>query len=257
MSQIVTDAIVLHAFDYRETSRILRLATRDVGVRSVIARGARRSKERFGAALDLFAGGAARIALHASGDLHTLVSFDVSRSREALAGDWKRFAAANALSEIMLRFARDDAHAELYDAYAHALDALAGANAGGADAVGLGAAWRLVAELGFAPVLDACASCSTPLEPDATVQFSHRAGGALCAKCAAGVPGARPVPADARAAIAAWLDGRDAIGVVDQPAVRAHLRLLRHFLMEHLADERPLRAFAVWERDEWSQDERR
>jgi DNA repair protein RecO (recombination protein O) len=38
---LATDAIVLHAFDYRETSRIVRLATRDVGMVSVIARGAR------------------------------------------------------------------------------------------------------------------------------------------------------------------------------------------------------------------------
>ena len=257
MSQIVTDAIVLHAFDYRETSRILRLATREAGVRSVIARGARRSKERFGAAVDLFAEGSARISLQASGDLHTLVSFDVSRSREALAGDWTRFTAANALSEIMLRFARDDAHAELIDAYAHALDSLASARAGSGDAVGLGGAWRLVAELGFAPVLDACASCEAPLAPDAIVQFSHRAGGALCARCAAPVTAAKPLPPEARAAIAAWLDGRDAPAALDELTVRAHLRLLRHFLVEHLADERPLRAFAVWERNDWGAVERR
>ena len=51
---LVTDAIVLHAFDYLESSRILKLVTRDAGVRSVLARGARKSKKRFGAALDLY-----------------------------------------------------------------------------------------------------------------------------------------------------------------------------------------------------------
>jgi DNA repair protein RecO (recombination protein O) len=34
--------------------------------------------------------------------------------------------------------------------------------------------------------------------------------------------------------------------------VRAHQRLLREFVREHLADDRPLRAFDVWERDDWS-----
>jgi len=32
MAHVVTDAIVLHSFDYLESSRILRLVTREVGV---------------------------------------------------------------------------------------------------------------------------------------------------------------------------------------------------------------------------------
>ena len=57
MSLLTTDAVVLHSFDYLETSRIFRFATRDAGVISVLARGARTSKRRFGTALDLFASG--------------------------------------------------------------------------------------------------------------------------------------------------------------------------------------------------------
>jgi len=41
MALLTTDAIVLHGFDYLESSRILKLVTRDAGVRSVLARGAR------------------------------------------------------------------------------------------------------------------------------------------------------------------------------------------------------------------------
>ncbi|HLT48448.1 MAG TPA: DNA repair protein RecO [Rubricoccaceae bacterium] len=46
-----TDAVVLRAFDYGETSRIVTLLTRRHGVLSALARGARRPKSRFGAAL--------------------------------------------------------------------------------------------------------------------------------------------------------------------------------------------------------------
>lgn len=251
MSLVVTDAIVLHAFDYRETSRILRLATREAGVRSVIARGARRPKNRFGAALDLFAEGSAQLVLHATGDLHALTAFDVTRARTALAGSWPRFAAASALSEIMLRFARDDMQHGLYEAFAGALSALETADAD-ATATGLAGAWHLVAELGFAPSLSACASCGAPLKDSASVRFAHRAGGAICAACAAQAPGARELPAVARAAIAAWIDGGTA-PVPDARSTLAHLRLLREFLHEHVADDRALRAFAVWERGDWSQ----
>jgi DNA repair protein RecO (recombination protein O) len=247
---VVTEAIVLHAFDYRETSRILRLATRDYGIRSVMARGARRSKARFGSALDLFAEGSAQIVLHATRDLHTLTMFDVTRARPALAERWPRFTAANALSEILLRFARDDAQPGLFDAYAHALGALEGADSSAAS-IGLAGAWTLVAELGFAPALDVCASCGTPLAVDATVRFAHRLGGALCAACATQAPGARELPPAARAAIARWIAGA-ASPELDDRSVRAHLRLLREFLHEHHGDERPLRAFAVWEHNDWS-----
>ncbi|HEX6574196.1 MAG TPA: recombination protein O N-terminal domain-containing protein, partial [Gemmatimonadaceae bacterium] len=61
MGSIVTEAIVLHAFDYLETSRILRLMTRDAGVQAVIARGARSSRKRFGTSIDLFAQGMVEI----------------------------------------------------------------------------------------------------------------------------------------------------------------------------------------------------
>ena len=46
-----TDAVVLHAFDYGETSRIVRLLTRPHGVVGVLARGARRPTSTFGSTL--------------------------------------------------------------------------------------------------------------------------------------------------------------------------------------------------------------
>lgn len=250
MSLLTTEAIVLHAFDYRETSRILRLATHDAGVRSVIARGARRPKSRFGAAIDLFAEGTAQIVMRGTGDLQTLASFDVTRARPALADRWDRFAAANALSEIMMRFARDDAQPALFETYAHALDALESSGESPVD-TGLAGAWALVAELGFAPSLDSCASCGAALDAGAPVKFSHRVGGALCGVCGAQHPAARTIPPDARAALNAWITDRALCSIRDAMALKSHLRLLREFLNEHLADDRGLRAFAVWEHGDW------
>ena len=50
MPLVSTPAIVLSALRYSETSKIVRLATRDVGVQSAIAKGALRPRSRFGAA---------------------------------------------------------------------------------------------------------------------------------------------------------------------------------------------------------------
>jgi DNA repair protein RecO (recombination protein O) len=60
------------------------------------------------------------------------------------------------------------------------------------------------------------------------------------------------LPAAARAALDGWLRGDDAAEHLDDPSARAHQRLLREFLREHLTDGRPLRAFEAWEGDQWT-----
>src|SRR5919109_594556 len=94
MTLLVTEAIVLHVFDYLESSRIFRLVTREAGVRSALARGARRSTRRFGSALDLFAQGTAQLHIKPGRDLDTLGAFDVERARPELAADLARFTGA-------------------------------------------------------------------------------------------------------------------------------------------------------------------
>ncbi|MDE2997200.1 MAG: DNA repair protein RecO [Bacteroidota bacterium] len=52
---VKTEAIVLRAIDYSETSRIVNLFTRDLGKVGVMAKGARSSKSRFGSTLESMA----------------------------------------------------------------------------------------------------------------------------------------------------------------------------------------------------------
>ena len=248
MSLVVTEAIVLHAFDYLESSRILRLVTREAGVRSVLARGARRSTRRFGSALDLFAQGAAQLHVKPGRDLDTLGGFDVERARPGLAADLARFTGAAVIAELTLRFGRDDADPDLFDATATALDDLAAAATTEAREAALAGAWRIIATLGFAPGVDICSECHAALAPNDAVLFSHPAGGAVCQRCARLAPSGRRLPAGARAALRAWSSGERA-PVVDDAELRAHQRLLREFLREHLNDDRPLPAFEMWEQD--------
>ncbi len=246
MTLLITDAIVLHAINYLESSRILRLVTREAGVQSVLARGARSSRKRFGNAVDLFAEGEVQMQMKPGRELHTLISFDVSRARPALATDLGRFTAANALTECVLRVVHDEAAPTVYDGVLQGLDAIAAALPGDTVRVALGALWRLVSEVGFTPALDRCAECHTAIPSDTDATFSHRAGGTLCTSCAAVIPGGRRLPAAARAALMAWLDGRQP--ELSDTECRAHQRLLREFIGQHLTDGRELRAFLAWER---------
>lgn len=251
MPLVATDAIVLHAMDYLESSRILRLATRDAGVQAVIAKGVRRPKARLAAGLDLFAEGAAQLSLKPGRELNTLTAFDVTRVRVALAGDLARFSAAAAIAELVLRFGHDDAQPEVFDELARALDAIGAAPGEDARPLALGGAWRLVAAFGFAPALDQCARCHAEVPAGAPAAFSRADGGILCEGCARLAPGTRQLPGAARAAIGDWLAGRDA-APMDDAMLRAHQRLLREFVHEHLTDGRPLKAWDAWEKAAWA-----
>ena len=245
MPLVATDAIVLHSFDYLESSRVLRLATRDAGVRSAIAKGARRSKSRFGGGLDLFSRGVAHLYTKPGRDLDTLAGFDDLRANVHLAADLGRFAGASAIAELTLRFSHEaEADAALFDAVDAALEAIASLPFDQTRATVLAGAWRIVAELGFAPAIDECADCHAQLREDDVAMFSHPAGGVLCARCSRLARG-RVLPAAARAAVRGWLSG-ESVTLTDLAEARAHQRLLREFLGEHLTDGRPLRAFDAW-----------
>ena len=246
MALLVTDAIVLHAFDYLESSRIVRLLTRDAGLRSAVAKGARRSHRRFGGGLDLFSQGSAFLHVKAGRELDTLSGFEDARGRPALAADLERFTGAETIAEIALRFGREGADVDLFDVTAAALDAIAESSEQRAREATLAAAWQLMAALGFAPALGECAECGSTLDDGDRALFSHSAGGALCSRCAPLTAGGRRLPAAARGAIVAWTAGQRVAELVDADA-RAHQRLLREFLGFHVHDGRPMRAFDLWE----------
>lgn len=249
MTFVVTEAVVLHAFDYLESSRILRLITRDAGIQSVLARGARSSRKRFGTSLDVFAQGMAEYSTRPGRDLSTLTAFDATRSRPELATDISRFTGACVLAEMALRFSSDEPHPGLFDAFVDGIERIGSAQPDEAVSRTLGAAWHMVGELGFAPALDMCANCHTELAKDARTPFSHVAGGALCDRCARLVPGARSIPPEARAALAEWLSG-SLVQLGSAGEGRAHQRLLREFLDQHLSEGKKLVAYAMWEREQ-------
>ncbi len=246
--ELVTQALVLHAADYLESSRILRMLTRDAGMQSAVARGARSSRKRFGAALGLFAGGQAVLQMKPGRDLHTLSSFDVTDAHTDLALDLDRFAAASAVAELVQRLVVDDVAdvaADIFDGVAAGLRLLGAASGSEIVPTTLGLLWRLVSTVGFRPELDNCVECHSPVPKDADLRFHAMAGGIICSNCASRIPGGRLLPASARAQLSEWLAGGSP--VVEPMMARAHQRLLREYVMGHLAERRALRAYEAWE----------
>lgn len=252
MNALTTDAIVLHAFDYLETSRIVRLLTRDAGVVSVLARGARRSRARYGSGMDLYAEGVAQISIKPQRELHNLNNMEITRSRAGIAHDIGRFTSAAVISELVMRFVGEESGSHLFDVASHLFDEISHSPADETVQTAVAGAWRLVAALGLTPSLDVCANCHIEIPPESDALFSHRAGGVLCTKCGALVAGVRRLPALARSTINLWLDASRTVEL-NALEERAHQRLLREFVQEHLGADRPLRAFHVWEHERWGE----
>jgi DNA repair protein RecO (recombination protein O) len=247
-----TEAVVLHAFDYLESSRIIKLLTRDFGLRSVLARGARRSAKRFGAALDLFVQGTAELDTKPGRDLDTLTAFDLHKTRAAIGTDLARFAGASAIAELILRFAQDDTDPDLFDVTVETLDQVADAAGTAARDAAIAGAWRILGALGFAPSLDQCADCERDIAADETALFSQSSGGVVCENCARNARVGRKLPPPARLALSTWAAGERLAAELTDAEAKAHQRLLREFVHEHLSDGRPLKAFDSWETGAWS-----
>jgi DNA repair protein RecO (recombination protein O) len=249
MPLLTTDAIVLHSADYLESSRLLRLVTREAGVQSAIACGARSSRKRFGSAVDLFAEGQAQLQLKPGRDLHALTGFDVTTARPALALDLARFTAASAIAEVILRLVHEEAAPRVYGVISTGFDRLGQVPVGEVTGLALGVLWQLVGEVGFRPAVQRCAECHTPIADGEAARFHAEAGGTLCAVCVRYSPGGRLLPPEARVTLAALLEGEAVL--LDDPSARAHQRLLREFLAQHLPEQRPLKAYLVWEKGGW------
>ncbi len=250
MAAVTTSAIVLSTLRYSETSKIVKLATRDMGVQSAIAKGALRPKSRFGAALQVLSEGQAQLLVKEQRELHILAAFELSNLHAGLARDLDSYAAAAALAEVMLRFAPADPHPESFDLLLDALGALETAPAADQQALACRLLWGLVSTLGFEPSLDTCVRDGAPVAPEGALAFSAREGGALCAACATS-HGATTLPADARADLHALVDSGTVLPALDDRHAASHRRLLARYVQYHLGEGTDLPALDFWMRRQW------
>lgn len=251
MPSVSTSAIVLSSLRYSETSKIVRLATREHGVQSAIAKGALRPKSPFGAALQLLSEGQAQLLMKEHRELHVLAAFELKRLHVGLAADLERYAAASALCEVMLHFAPPDPHPESFDLLRHGLQELEAVPASTVEPLGFRLLWRLVSVLGFEPSVEVCVVDGTPLPPEGPLPFSTRDGGALCAVCAT-QHGATQLPERARADLAALLDPAAELPTLNAKHGAAHRRLLARYIRYHLAEGAELPALEFWMQRSWA-----
>lgn len=240
MPPILTPALILHAFPYGDTSKILRLLTPDYGLRSLIAKGARSAKSRFGGVLEPFTEGEAQFNLREGKDLFTLAGFSLIRSRQGIGRDLAAFSGASLLAEIALRVGTEEPDPDLYHFLVETLDRLARPE-DSADRIALSALWGLIGMVGFQPEMEACVRCGRALDPNEPSRFDVEGGGVVCRSCR---PSGRTLESRIRHQVLSMSRGAE----VDVAAndLTVHGALLEAFLPAHLSPDRGLRSLTLF-----------
>ncbi len=237
MAPLSTPAVLLRSHDYGDTSRILRFYTEAQGLLSVMARGVRTRSGKGATALATFATGTLTAYIKPHRDLQTMKDFDCTRMRDGLGLDVLRFAGASATAELVLAHADQERNPDLLRTLEEGLDTLESIEPAQVPAAALSAVWRITEAFGFAPQLDPCVRCGSPLGDDEVGRFDFASGGVRCARCAEDATGPRigPIARDQIAnLLASELD-------TEFTYARRHLGVLSDFVAYHVVSK-PLKS---------------
>jgi DNA repair protein RecO (recombination protein O) len=242
MSVVSTPAVLLRSFNYSETSLILKLYTKDLGLVSVMAKGVRRAGARGQGGIDTFSRGELTAYVRPTRDLQTFKEFAVEEAGASLGRDVLRFAGASVLAEIVLSHAAPYPSPQVFECLTHGLRRIEAESRAGLIGAGLAEGWLLVATLGYEPQIHGCVRCGRALGSSEVSRFDFSAGGVRCSDCAFEHSGPLLGPG-ARQQLVALLQGTapEALG---KP--RAHLRLLHDFVTYHISGPKPLKTFRVF-----------
>lgn len=237
-----TKALLLRSVDYRDSDRIVTLLTPEQGTFGAIARGARKSRKRFGGALQPFQELNVSYTASKSGGLNTLREAKIARPFMALMGSLPAIELGGRMMEF-LRSVTADAEPEpmAYAVVCEALEALGETRVQSqSSAFELAFFTRIATLLGVAPQLEHCAETGIECPDHAPALFDPRRG-SIVSRQAGGGP--LLLSAEARNFLrrsceAGWLDALTLEPADHQKAARA---LRAHLVArELLSRESPL-----------------
>ncbi len=200
MSTVKTKALVIRQADWSESSRVITWFTSDLGKLATIAKGAKRLKGPFEAALDLLAQCEVVILRKSSGGLDILTEAKLLKrfapSDTSLGNLYAGFYLAELLDGLC---EEDEPHPRLFAAAQSTLDSL---ESGGHLALTVAKfELELLRDLGHLPELELCVLCGQPLEQATHYGFDLAAGGLVCPHCTAASPSHRLITASTKAAL--------------------------------------------------------
>ena len=192
MNVVTTEAIVLRSYNLAEADRIVLCFTRIAGLIRGVAKGARRMKSRFGAALEPFTIVRLEFREKENRELVTITGTEIVKSYFDLAADVECMEGLGYMAGLVNEYAPPhEANEKLYRMVAACLEALAAAPHASKIVLRYFEIWILRLAGSF-PDVSGCAVCGTTLTPAQPV-FLDFESAVRCANCSRGV-GTRLLP---------------------------------------------------------------
>jgi DNA repair protein RecO (recombination protein O) len=244
-----SEALILRVIPFRDTSKIVTAYTAEHGLVSLLAKGVRAAKPRFGAALELFALADLVYYQKDSRELQLLSQATLLEPHLGLADDPRRYAFGVAVLEFLLKvLAGQEPPGRLYPLALRTLEVLEEADPGALLSVFRAFELKAVSFLGHRPELYACVECQGSVENGVGMGFSALLGGVLCARCAGSVPGTMDLTGPTLSLMRRFLTATLA-GIAEAPPgpseTAALGRILEPFLQAHLERYEHLRALRL------------
>lgn len=190
MSNITDTGFLLRKFPYSESSLVLKAFTREHGVVSFMAKGARRQNSRLHGLLEPGLHLQFLFPSHARGEMRVLADVALLRDFPAVRDDIARQGLAQVFGEVLLKYLPDGARApDFHDLLLRRLELLETEADGDALQAHLAAFLLDFCKLsGFQPQFRLCAQCGERIS-GTLVEFSVERGGPVCGQCRSGEEG--------------------------------------------------------------------
>lgn len=176
-----TEAILLAARDWSSADRVVTLFSREYGIVTAMAYGARKPKSKVGGSLQPFSH--LSLAMTAGKGMDAIKQCEIQTAFREIKEDLTRLAYANFIAELTTGlWPERQSEPEVFDSLLSVLHLLAARNPRIAALTG---AWHLMVLAGFQPEYERCVRCGR--EQKLPAYFSFPDGGSVCNECS--VPG--------------------------------------------------------------------
>jgi DNA repair protein RecO (recombination protein O) len=238
MVLVNTDAIVLRSYNLAEADRIVVCLTRSAGLVRAVAKGARRMKSRFGAALEPFT------LIHLSfyekenRDLVTVSGAEILKSNFDLASNLEVAEVLGYMAELISEFAPPhEANEKLFRMITACVEALAQAPQAAKSILRYFEIW-LLRLAGSFPDMRECSICGARPAAEQNLYLDHE-GAVRCFNCSRGIGTA--LPPDVREAVVSShrLGPAEFAAGHEGSAVDGSLSELTHRLIVRALERRP------------------
>ena len=171
------EGIVVSEVDYKESSKIINIYTKEEGIIGCLARGSKRLKSNLSGVSSKFTYGYFHINYKENG-MSTLMEVDIIDNFKNIKKDIKRISYVTYITELVTQVFKHENNKNIYNLY---IDSIKKINDGFDTMVITNILeLKLLDNLGIRPVIDSCVSCGSMND---IVTISSYKGGYLCNNC--------------------------------------------------------------------------